>query len=91
MTTTKNSVKLVWCAGIQVPENKVAGRLMALARGRQLKSALVADQAEEDRLLKEKGYSSQDISCLRHANRIARLENAGFGTSTRCRVGSPKC
>ena len=87
----KNQVKLVWCAGIQVPESKVEGRLRALAHGRELKSILKADQAEEDKQLKEKGYTMPEIACLRHSNRISRLENAGFGTSTRCRIGSPKC
>jgi len=78
-------------AGLLVREDQVENRLKALAHGRELKSILKADQAEEDKQLKEKGYSPQEIACLRHANRISRLENAGFGTSTRCRIGSPKC
>lgn len=86
----KNNVKLVWVAGIQVREDQVQGRLQALARGRNLKAQLAADQKEEEKRMADKGYSPSEISCLRHANRIKTLENMGFGTITRCcRVKRP--
>ena len=89
------SIKLVWVAGIQVPENKVEGRLRALAQAQERKALHNAIEnkrmhEETEEMLKQ-GYTMPEINCLRHANRISRLENAGFGTSTRCRIGSPKC
>lgn len=89
-TNNKQTVKLVKIGNMQVPESKVEGRLKALDRGRELKAQLAADQAKEDKELADKGYSQTDINCLRHANRIARLEAQGHGTITRCRISSPK-
>ena len=93
MDTTKNSnssVKLVWCAGIQIPADKVEGRLKALAQGRALKTLLADDQAKEDKRLADEGYKPEEIACLRHVNRIRQMEAQGFGTSSRCRLGSPQ-
>ena len=83
------AVKMVWVAGLLVREDQVQGRLQALARGRNLKAQLAADQKEEERRLADKGYSPSEITCLRHSNRIRTLENMGFGTITRCRIGQP--
>ena len=89
-TTNKQTIKLVKIGNMLVPESKVEGRLKALAKGREIKAQLEADQAKEDQKLAEEGYSQTDINCLRHANRIARLEAQGHGTIKRCRIGSPK-
>ena len=92
---TTNHVKLVWVAGIQVPESKVEGRLRALAQAQERKALHNAIEAkrmqEETEELLKKGYSMTEITCLRHANRIKQMEAQGFGTSSRCRIGSPKC
>ena len=94
-TEKKQSVKLVWVAGMQIPENKVEGRIKALQQAQERKALhntieAMRMQEETEQLLKQ-GYTMPEINCLRHANRISRLENAGFGTSTRCRIGCPKC
>lgn len=85
----KTAVKMVCINGMLIPESKVAGRLKALAKGRELKSMLAEDQAKEDKELADKGYSPSDIACLRHANRIKQMEAQGYGTISRCRIGSP--
>ena len=87
----KTSVKMVMVAGMLIPESKVEGRLKALAQARNLKKQLLQDQEEENRRLKDKGFSPEDIACLRHANRIRTMEAMGLGVSQRCRIGFPGC
>lgn len=85
----ETTVKLVWIAGMQVPESKVAGRLNALRQARERKEAYMAEeakrQAKEEKEMLEKGYTKAEINCLRHANRISVMENMGYGVSHRVR------
>ena len=83
----ETTVKLVWIAGMQVPEDKVQGRLNALRQARERKEAYMAEEArqmdEEEKEMLKKGYTKTEITCLRHANRISRLEAMGYGVSRR--------
>ena len=89
----EKSIKLVWVAGVQVPESKVAGRLKALQIAQERKAMYNAIEAkrmqEETEQLLEQGYTMPEITCLRHANRIKQMEAQGYGTISRCRIGSP--
>ena len=85
-----NGIKMVMCFGMLIPESRVEGRLKALAFGSNLKNILKKDQAEEERQMADKGYSPQEIACLRHANRIKAMEHMGLGTPSRVRrIGRP--
>lgn len=72
---------------MQIPEDKVVGRLNALRQAQERKNYYLAEeakhQAEEEKEMLEKGYTKTEINCLRHANRIARLEAMGYGVSHR--------
>lgn len=91
--TNNQSVKLVWVAGVQVPEDKVEGRLRALQVARERKALYNAieakRQAEETEDMLKRGYTMAEINCLRHANRIRHMEAIGLGITTRCRIGQP--
>lgn len=84
-SNSTTSVKLVMVAGLLVREDQVEGRRRALAYGRFLKEQLADDQRREDKRLADMGYSPDEITCLRHSNRIRTLENMGLGTSARVR------
>ena len=84
-SNSKTSVKMVLISGLLVREDQVAGRLRALAHGRALKAMLAADQKEEEKQLADKGFSPEEIACLRHSNRIKTMESMGLGTSARVR------
>lgn len=83
----ETTVKLVWIAGMQVPEDKVQGRLNALRQARERKEFYMAEEArqmaEEEKEMLKKGYTKTEITCLRHANRISKLEAMGYGVSHR--------
>ena len=82
-------VRLVWIAGMQVTEDKVQGRLNAVrqARERNEQYPAIEDErlAKEEKELLKKGYTKAEINCLRHANRISKMEAMGLGVRRRVR------
>ena len=71
--------KMVLISGMWVSLSKAEGRMKALANGRRLKAQLVEDEKQEVENLRKKGHTPEEITSMRHRNRIETMENMGLG------------
>jgi len=80
---------MVCINGMNVPADKVEGRMNALRLARERKEMYVAAEmsrkAKERKELRDKNYTEAEINTMFSAENIARMEGMGLGVSRRVR------
>ena len=86
--------KMVWVAGMLLPESKVEGRLASLKATREEKKSIqeqeAARRAEETEELRAAGWSTADINSYFLTQKLNTMENMGLGISKRIIRVSPE-
>ena len=79
--------KMIWVAGMLIPESKKEARLQALQFGKEVResaaAAREAAKAAETEMMLKQGYTQREIEDIMFVDGLKDLERRGFGTQHR--------
>ena len=79
--------KMIWVAGMLIPEEKKEARIQALQFGSEIRksaaAAREAAKAAETEMMLKQGYTQREIEDIMFVDGLKDLERRGFGTQHR--------